>query len=34
MVIIIEFGIYVFYVVGVRIEDDILVIENGYEILI
>ncbi|MCH4354443.1 metallopeptidase [Staphylococcus sp. HMSC068D03] len=33
MVITIEPGIYVPNVVGVRIEDDILVTENGYEIL-
>lgn len=34
MVIIIELGIYVFGVVGVRIEDDIFVINEGYEVLI
>ena len=33
MVITIEPGIYVPHVAGVRIEDDILVTENGYEIL-
>lgn len=34
MVIIIELGIYVLGVVGVRIEDDIFVINEGYEVLI
>ena len=33
MVITIEPGVYVPHVAGVRIEDDILVTENGYEIL-